>query len=854
MEFLSKVTAVPKLPEEINELTKISRNLWWTWNYDAQELFERIDKTLWVSSLRNPVYFLKNVSQKNLENILSDNDFMKLYEKVTKKFNSYMEEKNTWFKTTHSDEQNGTIAYFCAEYGLHESLPIYSGGLGVLAGDHVKEASDLGLPFVAVGFLYRQGYFQQKINSEGWQENVFENYDFNNFPVESALNKNGDELFIPIIILGKTVYVKVWKLSVGRINLYLLDTDIPQNDPEERLLTSRLYGGDSEMRIKQEILLGIAGVKALRELGINPSVWHMNEGHAAFLNLERIREYVNEKGLEFKEAVEAVRSGSIFTTHTPVPAGNDAFPIYMIERYFGDFWPKMKASRNEFIELGYEKRPDNSEMFSMTILALSLAGRANGVSELHGKVSRSLWKHVWKGLEDVEVPITHVTNGVHSQTWISYDLQKLYEKYMGESWYKKLDDPDSWSNIDKIPDEELWEVHKQRKRILIDYIHQKIKNQRLRHGETVEQLEEIGKILDEDTLTIGFARRFATYKRATLIFKDLQRLEKIINNPERPVQFVFAGKAHPADKPGQEFIKRIYEISRMPQFKNRIIILENYDMNMARYLVSGVDIWLNNPRRPHEASGTSGEKAGMNGASNFSVLDGWWVEGFNGKNGWAIGDNRDYENLELQDKIDSVSMYNSLEKIIVPLYYDKGDSGVSSEWVKVMKESIKTVGSFFNMTRMVKEYTQKLYMPALDQNNKFSANNFTVSRDFAHWRELLERNWEYIKIKVIANTENKAVLEVGKEIEINAEIYLPGIGPDSIQPEIVLARLENEKVTGLKTFDLKLVKEVQKDTYMFTGSFEIEERGDYGYNVRVSASHPYMPHKNYISKLIKYPG
>ncbi|MCP5456195.1 MAG: alpha-glucan family phosphorylase [Thermotogae bacterium] len=854
MEFLSKVTAVPKLPEEINELTKISRNLWWTWNYDAQELFERIDKTLWVSSSRNPVYFLKNVSQKNLENILSDNDFMKLYEKVTKKFNSYMEEKNTWFKTTHSDEQNGTIAYFCAEYGLHESLPIYSGGLGVLAGDHVKEASDLGLPFVAVGFLYRQGYFQQKINSEGWQENVFENYDFNNFPVESALNKNGDEIFIPINILGKTVYVKIWKLSVGRINLYLLDTDIPQNDPEERLLTSRLYGGDSEMRIKQEILLGIAGVKALRELGINPSVWHMNEGHAAFLNLERIREYVNEKGLEFKEAVEAVRSGSIFTTHTPVPAGNDAFPIYMVERYFGDFWPKMKASRNEFIELGYEKRPDNSEMFSMTILALSLAGRANGVSELHGKVSRSLWKHVWKGLEDVEVPITHVTNGVHSQTWISYDLQKLYEKYMGESWYKKLDDPDSWSNIDKIPDEELWEVHKQRKRILIDYIHQKIKNQRLRHGETVEQLEEIGKILDEDTLTIGFARRFATYKRATLIFKDLQRLEKIINNPERPVQFVFAGKAHPADKPGQEFIKRIYEISRMPQFKNRIIILENYDMNMARYLVSGVDIWLNNPRRPHEASGTSGEKAGMNGASNFSVLDGWWVEGFNGKNGWAIGDNRDYENLELQDKIDSVSMYNSLEKVIVPLYYDKGDSSVSSEWIKVMKESIKTVGSFFNMTRMVKEYTQKLYMPALDQNNKFSANNFTVSRDFAHWRELLERNWEYIKIKVLANTENKAVLEVGKEIEINAEIYLPGIGPDSIQPEIVLARLENEKVTGLKTFDLKLVKEVQKDTYMFTGSFEIEERGDYGYNVRVSASHPYMPHKNYISKLIKYPG
>ncbi|BBE31019.1 alpha-glucan phosphorylase [Tepiditoga spiralis] len=853
MNFLSKVTAIPKLPERIKGLKVLSKNMWWTWNYDSQKLFEIIDLDLWISTNRNPVVFLKNVSQKKLDSVLNDEEFLNLYDYVMKTFENYMNTDDTWFNKTHKNYKGGEIAYFCAEYGIHESLPIYSGGLGILAGDHVKSASDIGIPYIGVGFLYRQGYFQQKINNEGWQESIYESYDFADLAVDPAKDKNGEEVYVDIDIAGKKVFVKVWELKVGRVKVYLLDTDIPQNDPDERWLTSRLYGGDQEMRIRQEMLLGIAGVRALRKLDINPSVWHMNEGHAAFLNLERMRELIQSNNLTFKEAIEVVRAGSIFTTHTPVPAGNDAFPLYLMDKYFGNYWPTLKATRPEFMQLGLEARPDGSEMFSMTILALSLAGRANGVSKLHGEVSRNLWKHVWNGIEAVEVPITHVTNGVHSETWIADDLQKLFKEEFGENWNNEIDDPDMWAKIEKISDKELWEKHQKLKLKLINHLHERLKTQRSRHGETVEELESIEDILDPKALTIGFARRFATYKRAILIFRDLQRLEKILNNPERPVQIIFAGKAHPADKPGQEFIKRIYEISRMEQFKNRIVIVENYDMNLARHLVSGVDIWLNNPRRPHEASGTSGEKAGMNGAMNFSVLDGWWVEGYNKKNGWAIGDNRDYTDLELQDNIDSVSMYNTLEKEIVPMYYDNRKEDIPVNWIKVMKESIRSVASFFNTSRMVKEYTQKLYMPAQVQNNKFVKDNFEVAKDFANWRDILERNWNSIKIKVTSNQDFSETLEVGKIIEIESEIYLPGIGPDSIEPEIVVAKLEDDKVISLKTYDLKMIKEIQQDTYLYRGSFEIEDRGQYGYNVRVSASHPYMPHRNYLMNLVKYP-
>jgi starch phosphorylase len=579
----------------------------------------------------------------------------------------------------------------------------------------------------------------------------------------------------------------------------------------------------------------------------------MNDSHPNFLVLERIRELIEEKSLTPKQAIEYVRSTSIFTTHTPVPAGNDSFHPNLMERYFKEYVQNLNLTWKEFLDLGKEVRSDGTQMFSMTILALKLAGRANGVSKLHGEVSRNLWKDVWPGLEAVEVPITHVTNGVHSETWIASELQELYDKYLSPCWRMKQDDPEIWSKIDDIPDEELWAVHKKLKKKLIIFTHEKLKEQRMRHGETVEQIQEIEGILDENALTIGFARRFATYKRALMIFKDLNRLDAILNNPEKPVQIIFAGKAHPADKPGQELIRRINEISRMPNFKNKIVFLEGYDMNVARHLLAGVDVWMNTPRRPHEASGTSGEKAGMNGSINFSVLDGWWVEGYKGNNGWAIGDNRDYNDHELQDKIDSVSIYNTLEKIIVPLYYS-GKMDLSSEWTDTIKESIKSVSVFFNTSRMLKEYTQRLYMPAYLQGRKFEDGDFKVSREFSRWREILEKNWSSVKIKVIGTQDISNSLLAGTKVEIQSEIYLPGIGPDSIKVEAVVAKIEGQKVTHLKSYDFRLLKEASPDTYLYSGEIEFDERGTYGYNIRIAAHHNFMPHRNYIMNLVKYPG
>jgi len=854
VEFISKLTVVPKIPENISGIKEISQNMWWTWNYKAQELFQKIDNELWNASHRNPIVFLKKVEQKKLNQVSKNQDYLTLYNEVLNSFKNYLNNsENTWFETTHSGTKKGEIAYFCMEYGLHESFPMYSGGLGILAGDHLKSASDLGIPLIAVGLLYKKGYFIQKINAEGWQESIYLDYDFSDFPIKPAKDINGEDVYIQLNILGKKIFVKVWKVEVGRVNLYLLDTDLKQNDPEDRELTSTLYGGDIEMRIKQEILIGIGGIRAIRKLGYNPSVWHMNEGHAAFLGLERIRELVQQEGLNFNQAIEVVRAGNVFTTHTPVPAGNDVFSVSLIDKYFGDYWPSLGATRQDFLNLGLEKQKDGNELFSMTILALKLSGRANGVSKLHGEVSRKLWNHVWSGIEWLEVPISYVTNGVHINTWLNPKLQEFLKRYLGEDWMSKIDDPDLWKKMDNIPDKELWETHKRLKKELIEYIRQSIKEQRSRHGETVEQLEQVNQIGDEKALTIGFARRYATYKRADLIFKDEERLKRILNNSEKPVQIIFAGKAHPADKPGQEIIKRIYEYSRKPEFHNKIIILENYDMHMARHLVSGVDIWLNNPRRPREASGTSGQKAGMNGALNFSALDGWWVEGYNGKNGWAIGDNRDYDDLELQDRIDSVSIYNQLEKQIIPMYYENTNEKFSKHWVEKMKESIKSVTSFFNTSRMLKEYTQKLYMPALEQYKNFSNENYKLAKEFVRWINLLKENWDAIKIHVIFDEDLSGVKNAEEDLEIKAEIYLPGIGPDSILPEIVVAKLEEGKTVDIQRHDMKLIKEVQKDTYLYSARFKIEDRGEYGINVRVSPNHPCMPHKNYLIGLVKYP-
>jgi starch phosphorylase len=835
MRFIQNARVSPKLSEELKPLEELAYNFWWTWNYELQDLFKRINYDLWYELGRSPVKLLRRVKQKRIDELSKDRDFLNELNRIYKKFKNYMKNEETWLNKNHSGAKEKTIAYFCMEYGIHESFPIYSGGLGILAGDHLKTASDMGLNFVAVGLLYKKGYFKQSIDKSGWQQNYFETYDFDDFPVVSAKNKSGEEVFIVVKFENKQVWAKVWKAMVGRTSLFLLDTDIPQNEPEDRGITENLYGGNREMRIKQEIVLGIGGVRALRQLDIFPDVWHMNEGHAAFLALERIRENVEQKQFDFKKAIEAVKSNNIFTTHTPVPAGNDTFVLSLIDKYFGEYFPKLRISRNDFISLGLEKLENGYEQFNMTILALNVSAQANGVSELHGKVSRKMWKKNYLDLIEAEVPIGHVTNGVHIWSWLYHEMQDLLDIYLPENWRENILEKETWNAIDNIPDEELWNYHIKLKKRLIEFLHGRVHKQRMRLGETIEDIMQVEDIFDEDTLTIGFARRFATYKRAALIFKDLVRIKQIVSNPDKPVQLIFAGKAHPADNPGKELIRRIYELSRAEDFKTKIVFIENYDMNVARHMVQGVDVWLNNPRRPHEASGTSGEKAGMNGSINFSALDGWWVEGFNGENGWAIGDNRNYDDTGLQDRIDSVSIYSQLEKSIVPLYYKREEDNVPRLWAQKMKASIKSVGYNFNTHRMIKDYTENYYLKAIKYRGKISKDNFQMAQEFSVWKEKLLGNWKNIRINPkINSTDTFSTLSVGTKIRLSANIYLGNLKPDEIEAQIFVGYLnEDDEIEKFYTIPMKYKKQDIGNEYFFEGEFELPEEGRISYTIRV---------------------
>ncbi len=848
MYFLEKVMAVPRLPEKLSRLEELAKNLWWSWNYKSQQMFKYIDQEMWYQEKRSPVRLLRRIRQERLYELESDKEFLSMYDDVLKDFDQYIQDQDTWLQGHYPERKDQCIAYFCAEYGFHESFPIYSGGLGILAGDHLKTASDMGLNFVAVGLLYRNGYFEQRIDESGWQQNIYSRYDFEDFPVIPARDNNGDEVYINVDFPARKVWAKIWTVNVGKINLFLLDTDILQNEPEDRKITSNLYGGDREMRLKQEILLGIGGVRALRVMGYDPKIWHMNEGHAAFLSLERVREYVQGKGLDFATAVTLAKSSNVFTTHTPVPAGNDTFALEIIEKYFRDFWEKLKTNREEFIELGLEKFPGGGQHYSMTVLALRLSAMSNGVSELHGRVSRNLWNHIYPDLPNVEVPISHVTNGVHIWTWLNPEIVKLLDRYLPHDWHERVDDPEVWDKVDEIPEKEIWDLHMQLKSRARTFLQGRLKRQRRRLGETIEDLMEVEDALAEDVLTIGFARRFATYKRATLIFKDINRLKAIIMNSERPVQFVFAGKAHPADDPGKELIRKLYEISRTPEFKNRVIIVENYDMNIARHLVSGVDIWLNTPRRPHEASGTSGEKAGMNGVLNFSVMDGWWVEGFDSKNGWAIGDNRDYQDHELQDRIDSVSIYSTLEKEIIPLYYSRDEDGTASGWAERMKDSIREIGSRFNTHRMLSDYLSHLYFPGADLFDQVQKDDFHLAKNVAGWKEKFSSNWNAIRIKPNIQTDNTAKsIKVGQEISLSANVYLGTMDPSEVMVEIFVARMEETgELLSFKLFPMQLIKEDVHGEYVYGGRFTVPEEGKLAYTIRVVPNPEKLPDRYFI--------
>ncbi|HNT25363.1 MAG TPA: alpha-glucan family phosphorylase [Anaerolineales bacterium] len=710
--FHTDPPVIPALPRRIYRLSQLAYNLWWTWNPEAQRVFSRIDSVLWEKTYHNPIRLLQQVSRSRLKAMTQDRYYLEFYDRIMRQFDEYMKPKETWFTRTYPERHDELIAYFSTEFGLHETLPIYAGGLGVLSGDHVKGASDIGLPFVAVGFLYTTGYFSQHISEDGWQEARYTRLKFEEMPVLPIKDEDGNPLTVSVELPGRTVLARLWEIHVGRIPLYLLDSDVDGNSPSDRELTSRLYISDLELRISQEIILGVGGVRALRLLGYQPDVWHMNEGHSAFMGLERIREMV-KTGQTFEKAAELVRQSSVFTTHTPVPAGSDEFPHWLMDKYFGHFWPELGLERDQFINLARNAQPWGGETFSMPILALRLANKRNGVSELHGEVARKMWNFLWPDLPAEEVPISHITNGVHSGTWLARRLRVLYDRYYGRDWLERLDDPSIWERIEEIPDNELWAVRRHLKRKLVHYMRERAREQWLKTGVHPVQTIASGVLLDPYALTIGFARRFATYKRASLILYDVERLLGILNRPNMPVQIIFAGKSHPADEPGKLLIQEVYRVVKKAENGGRLVFLEDYDMCLGRYLTQGVDVWLNTPRRPNEASGTSGMKAAMNGVLNFSVLDGWWREGYNGMNGWSIGVEAEYATPEEQDAADAADLYSTLENEIIPLYYrERSADGMPGDWIARMKESIRTLSPRFSMQRMVKEYTDSMYFGA----------------------------------------------------------------------------------------------------------------------------------------------
>ena len=835
MYIFNKITVNPQLPKRVGELLDIANNLWWSWNSEFLRLFKEIDSDLWETVGKNPVKFLKLVSQDKLEDIAKDEEFLAKYDEVVNNFNSYMQTKETWFSKNYPNNANDLIAYFSAEYGIDEIIPIYSGGLGILSGDHLKSASDLGLPFVAVGLLYKNGYFNQKIDGYGTQKTEYTNIDLDNLPILPVKDENGEDLIIDVDFPDRKLYLKIWKIVVGRISLYLMDSDIDKNIAEDRVVTLRLYGGDQEMRIRQEIVLGMAGIKLLRRLGLKPSVYHMNEGHSAFLTLEVIKDVMEEKQVSFEVAKSMCSAKTVFTTHTPVPAGNDIFPIELMDKYFSNFWPKLGISREDFLRLGMKNTQGLEQGFNMGMLALRIAGKKNGVSKLHGAVSRRLFSDVWPNIAPDESPIEYVTNGIHTCSWLAPSMKKLFNQYLKPYWQDNIQDDETWNDIKNIPNKELWDTHTDRKKKLFTLVKNNITTRLKSSGYNYEEINEIVSKLNPNALTIGFARRFATYKRATLIFRDLERLTQLLNNPERPVQLIFAGKAHPADKEGQDLIKYIHEVSMKPQFKGKIFLLENYNIAMSRYLISGVDVWLNNPRRPMEASGTSGQKASVNGVINFSVLDGWWAEGYNQKNGWTIGDNTEYQSYEEQDIADSESLYNTLENKIIPLYYEnKKEDGVSDKWMEMFKNSIISTGGRYSTSRMVIDYTRDYYME-LANLSKNHYQNLDEVIDFTNWKKNMYASWKDIKITQNNNLDN-ITIDAGNKIEVHCIVNLPeNIDCNSIRTEVYYGKiLENGIMEQIQTVPMNLIEQDDENrTYKYSAKIELKTGGNYGYTFRV---------------------
>ncbi len=840
MATIHRFVVVPAVPETLQGLTELAYNIWSLWNYEAASLFSRLDPDVWELTSHNPVSLLNLVSQEKLKAAASDEGFLTHLNRIMADYRRYMSQP-TWFNQNYADQKGAQIAYFSAEYGLHECLPIYSGGLGMLSGDHLKSASEMGLPLVGVGLLYREGYFHQQLNADGWQQEKNPENNFFSMPIIQVRDADGNPMTIQVELPAGPVRANLWKVQVGRINLYLMDANLPENRPEDRDITARLYGGDHEMRIKQEVLLGIGGMRTLRALGITPSVCHMNEGHSAFLSLERCRVLMEEKNLGFPEAQEIVAASNVFTTHTPVPAGNDFFSRDLIERYLGAYYPKLKMNLEQFMAMGRVNPQDANEYFGMTVLALRMAWHCNGVSKLHGEVSRRMWQRIWPEVPADEIPITHITNGVHTPTWLSDGFARLYHEYLGTNGSERPWDHSVWSRVDKIPDAELWRAHERRKERLVHFVRVRLRGQMSRRGNSSLEIQRADEVLDSKALTIGFARRFATYKRATLLMRNPERLLKLLTDRNQPVQFVFAGKAHPRDDGGKHFIQNIVRFCQRDEVRLRMVFLEDYDANVARHITQGVDVWLNTPRRPMEASGTSGMKAAANGAINLSVLDGWWCEAYNGENGWAIGHGEEFSNDDYQDELESRAIFDLLEKSIIPLYYDRGLDGLPRAWLRHMKASLRTICPVYNTNRMVQQYAQQAYLPADASFHKLSANDAAAAAALAQWKSNIRSAWGNVRVRQVEQISGKA-LKAGDDLEVSATVDLGLIPPSDVRVEIYYGPLNAiGEIYEAQVQEMTMMATPEQGAVLYLGRIPTINCGQQGFAVRVLPQHAEVP-------------
>ena len=870
MPKVRSFTVLPALPDSLGDLEVIAGNMFWSWDAESAELFRRIDNNLWTACGHNPVKLLADVPQDRLEGLAEDEGFLRQLRQAVEKLRLYLEGP-TWFEKVCSESAALTVAYFSAEFGVHECLPLYAGGLGILAGDHLKSASDLGVPMVGVGLLYQKGYFRQYLNANGRQQEVYIENDFHNMPVELVRKQSGRPLIVSVEYPGRCVLAQIWCVSIGRVKLYLLDTNIAANSPADRMITASLYGGDRELRIRQEIMLGIGGLKALTAMGITPTLCHMNEGHAAFMALERIRQLRNERNMTFDEAAEATKSGNVFTMHTCVKAGLDEFRVELMDKYFGSYFPHLGINRKRFLALGRILPDDDDESFKMPILALRLSSHINGVSRLHGQISREMWSGLWPGVPVKEVPIISITNGIHIKNWLSDEMSSLYERYLGPNWAGAactcrwlagtggaIGEPrgseglgeSSWKNIDQIPDEELWQVHQRCKGHLIVFARDRLKAQMQRRGTYHTELNRAEEALDPEALTIGFARRFAGYKRANLLLKDPQRLVKLLNRPSRPVQVVFAGKAHPKDTEGKDIIRQIIHFARQYDVARRIVFLEDYDIDVARVMVQGVDVWLSTPRRPMEASSTSGMKAAINGALNMSTPDGWWCEGYTPETGWVIGAGESRQDHDEQDTMESQAIYNLLENEVVLLFYTRSADNLPRAWIHRVKSSIKWIAPRFNTHRMVAEYTQRFYNPAAARWQYLTAADCSRAKALSMWKSNIKRAWPELAIKNvkmqlgngeadIQPADRQPQLKVGSQLSVRALVKLANVSPDDVSVEFYHGPVDswgNIKDGSAVRMDYK--EPAQQDgEHWFVGSTPCRRTGQHGVAVRVLPMH-----------------